>query len=68
MNFESGKRRSLSKPSHGGQVNVAEAKAKEEGVRALVGSKRTTNKAGQLHHLSSRRCRPSPSRKGKWEK
>eukprot|EP00957_Ditylum_brightwellii_P084717 6441317-Ditylum_brightwellii.AAC.1 len=54
MNFESGKRRSLSQPSCGGQVDVTEAKAKEEGKRAPVVSKKTTSKAKQLQHLSSR--------------
>eukprot|EP00957_Ditylum_brightwellii_P154104 11728291-Ditylum_brightwellii.AAC.1 len=37
MNFESGKRRSPSQPSRGGQMDMAKDKAKEEGERALKG-------------------------------
>eukprot|EP00957_Ditylum_brightwellii_P091872 6995325-Ditylum_brightwellii.AAC.1 len=54
MNFESGERRSSSQPSCGGQVNVTEAEAEEEGERAPVVSEKTTSKVEQLQHLSSR--------------
>eukprot|EP00957_Ditylum_brightwellii_P164561 12528928-Ditylum_brightwellii.AAC.1 len=68
MNFESGERRSPSQPSCGEQMDVTKSEAKEEGERALLVSKKTTSKAEQLQHLSSRTSRPSPSRKKKWEK
>eukprot|EP00957_Ditylum_brightwellii_P033374 2528323-Ditylum_brightwellii.AAC.1 len=54
VNFKSGKRISLSHPSWGRQVDVTEAKAKKEGERTPVVSKKPTNKAEQLQHLSSR--------------
>eukprot|EP00957_Ditylum_brightwellii_P198458 15124575-Ditylum_brightwellii.AAC.1 len=51
MNSESGKR-GPSQPSHGRQMDVAEAE--EERERPPIVSKKTTNKTGQLQHLSTR--------------
>eukprot|EP00957_Ditylum_brightwellii_P125249 9547738-Ditylum_brightwellii.AAC.1 len=51
MNSKNGKK-SPSHPSQGKQMDVAEAK--EERRRAPLASKKTTNKAGQLQHLSTR--------------
>eukprot|EP00957_Ditylum_brightwellii_P166286 12659385-Ditylum_brightwellii.AAC.1 len=68
MNFESGKRKSPSHPSRERQVDITKTKAEEEGEGTLVENKIATSKAEQLLHLSSRTCRKSPSRKGRWEK
>eukprot|EP00957_Ditylum_brightwellii_P177779 13542075-Ditylum_brightwellii.AAC.1 len=54
MNFESGEKISPSHPSCGGQMDVTKAKAKEERERTPLVSKKTTSKAEQLQHLSSR--------------
>eukprot|EP00957_Ditylum_brightwellii_P171146 13028303-Ditylum_brightwellii.AAC.1 len=53
VNSKSGVR-SPSQPSHEKQMDVAKAKAKEERGRNSAVSKRTTNKAGRLQHLSTR--------------
>eukprot|EP00957_Ditylum_brightwellii_P194064 14779531-Ditylum_brightwellii.AAC.1 len=53
MNFETGERKSPSHPSRGGQVDITEAEAKEEGEGTPVENEITTSKAEQLRHLSS---------------
>eukprot|EP00957_Ditylum_brightwellii_P168362 12815865-Ditylum_brightwellii.AAC.1 len=52
MNFESGKRRSPSHPSCGGQVDATKADAKEEGERTPVEKGITTNKAKNMKAIS----------------
>eukprot|EP00957_Ditylum_brightwellii_P114177 8704529-Ditylum_brightwellii.AAC.1 len=54
MNFKSGKRRSPNQPRCGGKVDVTKAEAEEEGERAPEVREKTTSKAEQLQHLSSR--------------
>eukprot|EP00957_Ditylum_brightwellii_P087395 6652540-Ditylum_brightwellii.AAC.1 len=64
MNSENGKR-SLCPPSHGKQMDVAKAKAKEERGRVPTVSKRTTSKAEKLQHFQEKRgSRRSESSQG----